>query len=107
LARALAVHPRFVLLDEPFSGVDLATKTHLLSEISRLANEQCFQIILVSHDLWEAIELCEAAVVLERGLVRGTGMIRELMASDPYEPFASYRQLQIRLSGNTGYEQKS
>ena len=50
LARAIAVHPRFLLLDEPFSGVDLATKVRLLAEIAGLARDCHFQVVLVSHD---------------------------------------------------------
>jgi ABC-type Fe3+/spermidine/putrescine transport system ATPase subunit len=98
LARALAVHPCYLLLDEPFSGVDLATKSHLLSEIGRLAKELRFQLILVSHDPWEAIALCESAIVLERGEIRGVGNLKELISSSNSEPFPSFRQLQASVA---------
>ena len=70
LARAVAVQPRFLLLDEPFSGIDLVTTSRILNEIARLARERQFQVILVSHDPWEAAQLCGCAVVLEQGRVQ-------------------------------------
>ncbi len=101
LARALAVQPRFVLLDEPFSGVDLATKSRLLTEIADWARLRRFQVVLVSHDPWEALELCEAAIILDRGVVRGVGKVNELLVSASFEPFATFRQLQARIETTT------
>lgn len=97
LARAIAVHPRFLLLDEPFSGVDLATKSRLLTEIADLARERRFQVILVSHDPWEALELCETAAILEQGSERAVGKVTELLESGRWEPFASFRRIQDRF----------
>ena len=101
LARAIAVQPRFLLLDEPFSGVDLATKSRLLAEIAALAASCHFQVILVSHDPCEALELCETAIILDQGVVRAAGGVLDLFAVGTSEPFASFRKLQrgIRLRG--------
>lgn len=98
LARAIAVHPRFLLLDEPFSGVDLATKSRLLTEIADLARECRFQVVLVSHDPWEALELCETAVILDQGSVRGAGGMADLLESGNWEPCLSFRQMRERLA---------
>lgn len=97
LARAIAVHPRFLLLDEPFSGVDLAARSRLLREIADLARERRFQVILVSHDPGEALELCQTAVILDQGSVRGAGRMSDLLESGSCEPFASFRRLQDRF----------
>jgi ABC-type Fe3+/spermidine/putrescine transport system ATPase subunit len=91
LARAMAVQPRFLLLDEPFSGVDLATKSRLLTEIADLARERRFHVVLVTHDPWETLELCESAILLERGTVRAVGKVAELLTSSALEPFVSFR----------------
>lgn len=101
LARAVAVHPRFLFLDEPFSGVDLATKSRLLTEIAELARECRFQVILVSHDPWEALELCKTAVILDQGTVRGTGEMAHVLESGNWEPFLSFRQMRERLALRT------
>lgn len=98
LARAVAVRPRFLFLDEPFSGVDLATKSRLLKEIADLARECQFQVVLVSHDPWEALELCETAIILDQGTVRGTGAMADLLESSNWEPCLSFRQMRERLA---------
>lgn len=79
LARAIAVHPSFLLLDEPFSGLDLVTKAELLKEISALATERQLTVVLVTHDPIEATTLCRSALVLENGRVEETGALEDLL----------------------------
>ncbi|MGH9338703.1 MAG: ABC transporter ATP-binding protein [Acidobacteriota bacterium] len=79
LARALAVKPDFLLLDEPFAGLDLLTKLRLLEEIERLAAEQNITVVLVSHDPLEAKALCHSVVVLKEGDVEEQGPLKELL----------------------------
>lgn len=79
LARALAGQPRFLLLDEPFSGLDLVTKMTLLEDVARLVAERGITLVLVTHDLIEARRLCHAAVVLNRGVVEESGEFDKLM----------------------------
>ena len=81
LARAIAVHPAFLLLDEPFSGLDLGTKDRLLGQVRRLAREQHLTVILVTHDPLEAVGLCDHAVVLEQGRLVESGSFRQLLDS--------------------------
>jgi len=59
------VQPTYLLLDEPFSGLDLVTKAALLKEISTLATERKLTVVLVTHDPMEATALCRSARVLE------------------------------------------
>jgi ABC-type Fe3+/spermidine/putrescine transport system ATPase subunit len=107
LARAIAVRPRFLLLDEPFSGIDLATKARLLKQIGDMACERQFQIILVSHDPWETLELCETAIILDQGSVQGTGRVVELLETGDGEPCLSFRQLRERLAQPIGNPARS
>jgi ABC-type Fe3+/spermidine/putrescine transport system ATPase subunit len=79
LARALATRPAFLLLDEPFAGLDLVVKTRLLREISQLATQQ-LTIVLVTHDPWEATVLCQSGVVLgASGRVEESGPLADLL----------------------------
>jgi ABC-type molybdate transport system ATPase subunit len=71
----------------------LTTKFRLLTEVGRLAGERRFQVILVSHDPGEALALCEAAILLDQGVVQATGNLRELLSSAACEPCPSFRQL--------------
>jgi ABC-type Fe3+/spermidine/putrescine transport system ATPase subunit len=82
LARALAVQPSILLLDEPFTSLDIATKNHIYTEIGRLCGELALTLILVSHDPLEAMALCSRAAVLEDGRLKEAGELRTLLA-DP------------------------
>lgn len=85
LARALAVEPQFLFLDEPFSGLDLVTKTKLLEDISLLAQKKKIALVLVSHDPMEAIALCQSAVVLSQGQIEETGNLKDLLEAPKSE----------------------
>ncbi len=79
VALALASEPRFLLLDEPFSGLDLVTKMALLQDIARLRADRQITLVLVSHDPIEATRLCHTAVLLNRGVVEEQGEFDELL----------------------------
>jgi len=67
LARACVARPRLLLLDEPFTGLDLTVKESILGEIATLARDADLTLILVTHDPWEVSTLCRRAVVIEDG----------------------------------------
>ena len=92
LARAIAPQPDFLLLDEPFSGLDLVTKTRLLRDISALAKQSSFTILLVTHDPLETTCLCNSAVVLERGRIEETGTLQELLSNPKSELLRIFRE---------------
>lgn len=81
LARALAVRPKLLLLDEPFTGLDLPLKAEIFAEIRRLADECDLTLLLVTHDPLEAIALASEAIVLESGSCREQGPLKDLLAS--------------------------
>jgi len=64
LARALAVEPAILLMDEPFSALDVATREGLQEEIARLAYEKGKTIVFVTHDIDEAVYLGDRVVAL-------------------------------------------
>lgn len=91
LARALAVQPTYLLLDEPFSGLDLVTKAALLKEISTLAAERHLTIVLVTHDPIEATTLCRSALVLENGRIQEGGVLEDLLRTPQSETLKVFR----------------
>ncbi len=76
VARALAREPQVLLLDEPFSAVDRATRQRLYRELAELRRDLAMPVILVTHDLDEALMLADQLCVLHQG--------RTLQFGDPY-----------------------
>jgi NitT/TauT family transport system ATP-binding protein len=64
LIRTLVVEPRLVMLDEPFSALDYQTRTLLQTDVARIVRETGCTTILVTHDIEEAVALCDRVVVL-------------------------------------------
>lgn len=64
IARALACHPKILLMDEPFSSVDALTRSSLQDQMIRLWRELDLTIVFVTHDIEEAIYLGQRVIVL-------------------------------------------
>jgi NitT/TauT family transport system ATP-binding protein len=77
LARALAVDPEILLMDEPFSALDVATRENLQDELIRIRAETGKTILFVTHDIDEAVYLADRVVALggKPGEVRSDRMI--------------------------------
>lgn len=73
LARALAVEPQLLLLDEPFAALDEDVRISLRSELSALTQRLGLTVVLVTHDLREAHLLADRIAVLDRGCVLQSG----------------------------------
>ncbi|MDM7459116.1 MAG: ATP-binding cassette domain-containing protein, partial [Paracoccus sp. (in: a-proteobacteria)] len=82
VARALAREPQALLLDEPFSAVDRATRERLYAEIIELRRFLAMPVVLVTHDMNEAQLLADRMVVIEAGRVVREGTTAQVMA-DP------------------------
>lgn len=80
VARALARKPAALLLDEPFSAVDRATRDKLYGEIIALRAHLAMPVVLVTHDMNEAQLLADRMVVIEKGQVVRAGTTAQVMA---------------------------
>jgi sulfate/thiosulfate transport system ATP-binding protein len=86
LARALAVRPRVLLLDEPFGALDAKVRKELRRWMRRLHDELHITSLFVTHDQDEALELADRLVLMNRGKVEQTGTVREIYGK-PATPF--------------------
>jgi sulfate transport system ATP-binding protein len=73
LARALAVEPRMLLLDEPFGALDAKVRKELRSWLRRLHDQMGLTSIFVTHDQEEALELADRVVVMSQGRIEQVG----------------------------------
>jgi sulfate/thiosulfate transport system ATP-binding protein len=78
LARALAIEPRVLLLDEPFGALDAKVRADLRAWLRRLHDEVHVTTVLVTHDQEEAMDVADRIVVLNEGRIEQTGTPREL-----------------------------
>ena len=81
LARALAIEPRVLLLDEPFGALDAHVRSELRTWLRRLHDEVRVTTVLVTHDQEEAMEVADRIAVLNHGRVEQVGGPRELYES--------------------------
>jgi sulfate/thiosulfate transport system ATP-binding protein len=78
LARALAVEPTVLLLDEPFGALDARVRKELRAWLRRLHDEVHVTTVFVTHDQEEAMEIADQIVLMNHGRVEQTGAARDL-----------------------------
>jgi molybdate transport system ATP-binding protein len=81
IARALATHPRILLLDEPFTGLDVGVAATLRVELSRHLTSYDGVTLLVTHDAIDALTLADVVWVLDSGRLVQVGPPREVAAA--------------------------
>jgi len=90
LARALAVQPKVLLLDEPFGALDAQVRAELREWLRKLHEEIHVTTIFVTHDQEEAMEVAEQIVVMNKGRIEQAGAPRELYESPTNEFVMSF-----------------
>lgn len=86
LARALAVEPKVLLLDEPFGALDAKVRKELRRWLRRLHDELHVTSIFVTHDQEEALEVADRVVVINQGKIEQEGTPQEVW-DNPASPF--------------------
>jgi sulfate transport system ATP-binding protein len=88
LARALAIEPRLLLLDEPFSALDALVRKEVRRWLRGLHDRLGITTVLVTHDQQEAMELADRIAVMERGRIAQFDTAAALLA-EPASPFVA------------------
>ena len=80
IARTLATEPKFILLDEPFAGVDPISVSDIKQIISRL-KEQNIGILLTDHNVRETLDICERAYIVSEGVIIAQGKTGHILSN--------------------------
>lgn len=85
LARALVLHPRIILFDEPLSGLDPVVKRNIIELIAASHQRYGFTAVIVSHNIPEVFDLADRVAMLSRGRIVAVGRPQEVIASKDRE----------------------
>ncbi|MXP20980.1 sulfate ABC transporter ATP-binding protein [Gordonia sp. HNM0687] len=99
LARALAVDPQVLLLDEPFGALDAKVRDDLRKWLRRLHDEVHVTTVLVTHDQQEALDVSDRIAVLNRGRIEQVGTPDDLYDRPANVFVASFLGSTVRLNG--------
>jgi tungstate transport system ATP-binding protein len=79
LARAFVTCPELLLLDEPFTALDPATRNDLLGELRQVALQTGMTVLLISHNLGDVLHFAQRAVVMQTGIILQDGPPEQIM----------------------------
>ena len=88
IARALAMEPKVLLLDEPFGALDALTRAHLQDEVMRIQSELKNTVMMITHDVDEAVLLSDRIVMMTNGPSATIGQILDIELPRPRERLA-------------------
>jgi len=83
IARALAMEPKVLLMDEPFGALDALTRAHLQDELMRITAELGSTVLMVTHDVDEAVVLSDRIIMMTNGPAATVGEILDINLTRP------------------------
>ena len=96
LARALIRRPDALLLDEPFSALDMPVRSELQTIMKEIQQAFCIPVLLITHDADEALALADRIIVYAEGRVMQTGAPKELLLAPSCEEVLTLSGLAIK-----------
>jgi len=81
ITRALVTHPRFMLLDEPFAGVD-PIAVHDIQTIVASLRHRGIGVLITDHNVEQTLDIVDRAYIMFEGRVQAAGTVRELVYND-------------------------
>jgi len=100
LARAFAIRPEVLFLDEPFSSLDPPSRESLMEDLERILEETGTTTVSATHDRQEALRLSDRMAVMNRGRIHQIGSPREVMNHPVDEFVASFVGVETILTGS-------
>jgi bicarbonate transport system ATP-binding protein len=97
IARALAIRPQVLILDEPFGALDAITKEELQQELLNIWNENRCTVLMITHDIDEALFLADKLVMMTNGPAANIGEVMEI-------PFERPRDRDLIMEDPTYYK---
>ena len=88
IARALAMEPKVLLMDEPFGALDALTRAHLQDELMRIVQATGSTVVMVTHDVDEAVLLSDRIVMMTNGPAATVGDILSVTLARPRDRLA-------------------
>jgi nitrate/nitrite transport system ATP-binding protein len=95
IARALAMEPKVLLLDEPFGALDALTRAHLQDQVMQIHQTLKNTVIMITHDVDEAVLLSDRVIMLTNGPAASIGVVHEVKLPRP--------RLRLKLVTNSTY----
>ena len=83
IARALAMEPKVLLLDEPFGALDALTRAHLQDEVIRIQSELGNTVMMITHDVDEAVLMSDRVVMMTNGPSATIGQLMDVPLARP------------------------
>jgi nitrate/nitrite transport system ATP-binding protein len=112
IARALAINPQILLMDEPFGALDALTRGFLQDEIERIWEQERKTVILITHSIEEALLLSDQIVMMTRGPAARIAQILHVPFPRPrkreeLDQYPGYHELKAAMEQHLSYETRA
>lgn len=101
ITRSLATNPKFILLDEPFAGVD-PIAVHDIQTIVASLRDRGIGVLITDHNVEQTLEIVDRAYIMHEGTVQAAGSVQELVWNDRVAELYLGPTLTVRLRSRTG-----